>query len=246
MNNKNGKAMKLEEMTKKQLLNIILRKDDVENRLRAEIESLKQKNHRLEKERWTGAIGTCLLFAVICISSVSLMSFNIIRPHQQDGHAMVATSIDGSQSQETERVTTQDWGYDAVFDTIYFFGKPIVMDDRTSIHHQIRTIALSDSMLTYKTDGDKQVLTVGEVGFGVNIHRDNSIVLISSTQIDDPRIIPIVKYLNGLYGEAYENEDDNYQWQAYKYQSNKRHNVQSIKLRPLRGSEEGGSVIIFY
>ena len=42
--------MKLEDMTKTQLLNIILRKDDVETRLRAEIAMLKTKNERLAKE----------------------------------------------------------------------------------------------------------------------------------------------------------------------------------------------------
>jgi len=42
--------MRLEDMTKTQLLNIILRKDDVETRLRAEIASLKQENKQLSKE----------------------------------------------------------------------------------------------------------------------------------------------------------------------------------------------------
>ena len=42
--------MRLEDMTKTQLLNIILRKDDVEARLRAELASLKQENKQLSKE----------------------------------------------------------------------------------------------------------------------------------------------------------------------------------------------------
>ena len=42
--------MRLEDMTKTQLLNIILRKDDVEARLRAEIAMFKEKNERLVKE----------------------------------------------------------------------------------------------------------------------------------------------------------------------------------------------------
>ena len=42
--------MRLEDMTKTQLLNIILRKDDVETRLRAELASLKQENKQLSKE----------------------------------------------------------------------------------------------------------------------------------------------------------------------------------------------------
>ena len=42
--------MRLEDMTKTQLLNIILRKDDVETRLRAEIATLKRENKQLEME----------------------------------------------------------------------------------------------------------------------------------------------------------------------------------------------------
>ena len=42
--------MRLEDMTKTQLLNIILRKDDVETRLRAEIATLKKENKRLNTE----------------------------------------------------------------------------------------------------------------------------------------------------------------------------------------------------
>lgn len=42
--------MKLEDMTKTQLLNIILRKDDVETRLRAEIATLKKENKQLIME----------------------------------------------------------------------------------------------------------------------------------------------------------------------------------------------------
>ena len=40
--------MKLAEMTKEQLVNIILRKDDVEIRLKKEIVSLIQENEQLE------------------------------------------------------------------------------------------------------------------------------------------------------------------------------------------------------
>ena len=42
--------MKLTEMTNDQLVNIILRKDDVETRLRAEIASLKQENKQLSMD----------------------------------------------------------------------------------------------------------------------------------------------------------------------------------------------------
>ena len=232
--------MRLEDMTKTQLLNIILRKDDVETRLRAEIATLKEENKRVGRVCWAKTIGICLLFAVICIATFTLASCSNSnqRIHKEDCHdTIVAIS---NQLQEKERTTMQDWGFEAEYDTISFFGKPIAMDDWTGILHQIRMIAEKDSMLTYTTDVDTRVLTVCGVSFGVNVHGDNSIVLISSTQVDDPRIIPIVKYLNGIYGEAYEDEPDNYWWGK-----DGRSSVgATVRMRPLH-SEEGGCVIIF-
>ena len=233
--------MRLEDMTKTQLLNIILRKDDVETRLRAEIATLKRENKRMGKVCWTRTIGICLLFAVICIASFALASCGNSNQHNhREDWLDTIKPTDSNLLQEEEHYTTQDWGLEAAIDTITFFGKPVVMDNQTNILHQIRMIAEKDSMLTYTTDVDTRVLTVCGVGFGVNVHWDNSIVLISSTQVDDPRIIPIVKYLNGIYGEAYEDEPDNYWWGT-----DGRSSVGAIvRLRPLH-SEEGGCVIIF-
>ena len=68
--------MKLEDMTKTQLLNIILRKDDVETRLRAEIATLKEENKLLNKERsntkrikndtWMKRMAHFILFGKTC------------------------------------------------------------------------------------------------------------------------------------------------------------------------------------
>ena len=66
--------MRLEDMTKTQLLNIILRKDDVETRLRAELATLKEENKRVGRVCWAKTIGICLLFAVICIATFTLAS----------------------------------------------------------------------------------------------------------------------------------------------------------------------------
>ena len=134
----------------------------------------------------------------------------------------------------------QDLAVEAEYDTISFLGEHIVMDDWTGILHQIQMIAEKDSMLTYTTDVDTRVLAVCGVGFGVNVHGDNSIVLISSTEVDDPRIFPIVKYLNSIYGEAYEGEPDNYWWGTDGQSSA----GATVRLRPLH-SEEGGTVIMF-
>lgn len=199
------------------------------------------ENKRKGKTCWTRTRGLCQLFVVICIASFSLASCDNGNQcnQKEDCHdTIVAIS---KQLQEKERITMQDLAVEAEYDTISFFGKPIVMDDWTGILHQIRMIAEKDSMLTFTTDVDTRVLAVCGVGFGVNVHGDNSIVLISSTEVDDPKIIPIVKYLNGIYGEAYEGEPDNYWWGA-----DGRSTIgATVRLRPLH-SEEGGTVIMFY
>ena len=67
--------MKLVDMTKEQLVNIILRKDDVEIRLKQEIVSLKQENERLEKVyimkmKKIRILTICLILAITCTVSV--------------------------------------------------------------------------------------------------------------------------------------------------------------------------------
>ena len=66
--------MKLVDMTKEQLVNIILRKDDVEIRLKQEIVSLKQENERLDKEykkmKRLRILTICLILAITCVVSV--------------------------------------------------------------------------------------------------------------------------------------------------------------------------------
>lgn len=88
---------------------------------------------------------------------------------------------------------------------------------------------------------EKPLLTFGEVTFVVNIDEDN-ITLISSTSVDDPNVMPIVNYLNSIFGEAQEDEPSNYWW------STDGHNNMfgsTIRLRPLH-SEYGGTVIMVY
>lgn len=66
--------MKLVDMTKEQLVNIILRKDDVEIRLKQEIVSLKQEKERLDNEynrlKSRRTIAICLILAITCVVSV--------------------------------------------------------------------------------------------------------------------------------------------------------------------------------
>lgn len=73
----------------------------------------------------------------------------------------------------------------------------------------------------------------------MNVHKDN-IIFISSTQVDDPKVMTAVNYLNSIYEEAREDEPYNYWWNTDG------HNMvlgSTVRLRPLH-SEEGGTVII--
>ena len=180
--------MKLEEMTNAQLVNIILRKDDVETRLRAQITTLKKENKRIEKVCWAKTVGICLLLVAICITSFTLAScgHSYQCNHREDCLDTI-TVIDSNHSQVINRCSMQDWGFEAVFDTISFFGKPIVMDDWTSIHHQIRVIASDDDMLCYESGIHNRTLSVGKVKFGVHVD-DDGIILVSSTEVDAPKM----------------------------------------------------------
>ena len=66
--------MALKDMTKAQLVNIILRKDDVEIRLKKEIVSLIQENEQLDKEykkmKRLRILTICLILAITCVVSV--------------------------------------------------------------------------------------------------------------------------------------------------------------------------------
>lgn len=122
--------------------------------------------------------------------------------------------------------------------SISFFGKTMVIDDSTHIMQQIKDVVAGDENLS----NEGNVLTIGDVGFGINLRYDG-VFLISSTQVDDPKIKPVVKYLNSIYDTAKEDEPDNFWWCAggpNDYVCEK-----TIRLRPLH-SEEGGTVILFY
>jgi len=68
--------MKLTEMTNDQLVNIILRKDDVETRLRKEIAILQQENKRLVKMKRYRVLAIGLIIAVVCLAFIGFSSCN--------------------------------------------------------------------------------------------------------------------------------------------------------------------------
>ena len=118
--------------------------------------------------------------------------------------------------------------------SVSFFGGTLVMDDSTHIVEQIKNIAEKDAMLSVKGN----ILVVGNMEFGINI-MDDGITLFSSTQVDDPKVNEVVKYMNSIYGEGYEDDTDIYRWNSAGS------NGKNVYLRPLH-SDEGGTVILFY
>lgn len=118
--------------------------------------------------------------------------------------------------------------------SVSFFGETLVMDDSTHIVEQIKNIAEKDAMLSVKGN----ILVVGNMEFGINI-MDDGITLFSSTQVDDSKVNEVVKFMNSIYGEGYEDDTDIYRWNSADS------NGKNIYLRPLH-SDEGGTVILFY
>lgn len=166
------------------------------------------------------------LLAVTCAVILALSSCGMISKETE-------TSIDDK--------TQKDTSYHQVpihpsISHISFFGKPVIWDDSTHIIQQITEIVESDTMLSISG----RALTVGKVGFGINIH-GGFLSLISSTQPDDPKMKQVIEYLTSIYGEPVENQPDDYWW----YSGAKDDYLGRLvaRLRPLH-SEEGGTVLI--
>ena len=125
-------------------------------------------------------------------------------------------------------------------DTLFsFLGKPIVVNDK--ICEQISAIAAQDKKLSY-SDSIIQILNVR---WRVNL-MSGGIVLMTSVQPDDPMMKQVVKYLTGIYGKPYENEEDGYdiKWSSSDDPLNIfRPGCTLVHLRRIR-SEEGGTCLI--
>ena len=121
-----------------------------------------------------------------------------------------------------------------------FLGKPIVINDK--IYEQISAIAAQDKKLSYSN----KIIQIVDVRWRVNL-MSGSIVLMTSVQPDDPKMKQVVKYLTGIYGKPYEDEEDGYD---IKWSSSDdpldvfRPDCTLVHLRRIR-SEEGGTVLIF-
>jgi hypothetical protein len=121
-----------------------------------------------------------------------------------------------------------------------FLGKPIVINDK--IIEQISAIAAQDKMLSYSDS----IIQIGNVRWCINLMSDN-IVLMTSVQPDEPKMKQVVKYLTGIYGKPYEDEEDGYdiKWSSSDNPSDIfRPGSTLVHLRRVR-SEEGGTFLFF-
>ncbi len=119
-----------------------------------------------------------------------------------------------------------------------FFGKPIVINDK--IYDQISAIAAQDKMLSYSDS----IIQIGNVRWCINLKSDN-IVLMTSVQPDEPKMKQVVKYLTGIYGKPYEEDDYDIKWSSSDNPSDLfRSGSTLVHLRCVR-SEEGGTFLFF-
>ena len=126
-------------------------------------------------------------------------------------------------------------------DTLFsFLGKPIVINDK--ICEQISAIANQDKKLSYSDS----IIQIVNVRWRVNL-MSGAIVLMTSVQPNNPKMKHVVKYLTGIYGKPYEDEEDGYD---IKWSSSDdpldifRPDCTLVHLRRVR-SEEGGTSLIF-
>ena len=121
-----------------------------------------------------------------------------------------------------------------------FLGKPIVINDK--IYEQISATAAQDKMLSYSDS----IIQIGNVRWCVSL-MSNNIVLMTSVQPDDSKMKQVVKYLTGIYGKPYEDEEDGYdiKWSSSDNPSDIfRPGSTLVHLRRVR-SEEGGTSLFF-
>ena len=126
-------------------------------------------------------------------------------------------------------------------DTIFsFLGKPIVINDK--ICEQISAIAAQDKKLSYSDS----IIQIVNIRWRVNL-MSGGIVLMTSVQPDDPKMKQVVKYLTGIYGKPYEDEEDGYdiKWSSSDDSLDEfSPDCTLVHLRRIR-SEGGGTCLIF-
>ena len=125
-------------------------------------------------------------------------------------------------------------------DTIQsFLGRPVVIND--SVCEQIGAIAAQDEILSC----EDSIVTIAGVKWRI-ILMQKGVALMTSVQPDDPKMKEVVKYLNGIYGNPYDEEDE----YSIKWSSSPDPNsifnghCTLVHLRRVH-SDEGGTFLLF-
>ena len=125
-------------------------------------------------------------------------------------------------------------------DTIQsFLGRPVVIND--SVCEQIGAIAAQDEILSC----EDSIVTIAGVKWRINLMQ-KGVALMTSVQPDNPRMKEVVKYLNGIYDNPYDGEDE----YSIKWSSSPDPNsifnghCTLVHLRRVH-SDEGGTFLLF-
>ena len=121
-----------------------------------------------------------------------------------------------------------------------FLGKQIVIND--SVIEQISVIAQQDDKLSY----NDSIIQIYDVKWRINL-KTSGIVLFTSVNPDEPQMRPVINYLNGIYGEPYDDDEYfNIKWSSSpNLDSIFSGNHTLIHLRRVRSEREGGTFLMF-
>ena len=125
-------------------------------------------------------------------------------------------------------------------DTIQsFLGRPVVIND--SVCEQIGAIATQDEIHSC----EDSIVTIAGVKWRINLMQ-KGVVLMTSVQPDDPKMKEVVKYLNGIYGNPYDEEDEySIKWSSSLDPNNIFNgHCTIVHLRRVH-SDEGGTFLLF-
>ena len=120
-----------------------------------------------------------------------------------------------------------------------FLGRPVVIND--SVCEQIGAIATQDEIHSC----EDSIVTIAGVKWRINLMQ-KGVVLMTSVQPDDPKMKEVVKYLNGIYGNPYDEEDEySIKW-SLSLDPNNIFNGHCtiVHLRRVH-SDEGGTFLLF-
>ena len=120
-----------------------------------------------------------------------------------------------------------------------FLGRPVVIND--SVCEQIGAIATQDEIHSC----EDSIVTIAGVKWRINLMQ-KGVALMTSVQPDDPKMKEVVKYLNGIYGNPYDEEDEySIKW-SLSLDPNNIFNGHCtiVHLRRVH-SDEGGTFLLF-